>query len=152
MLAAGTPLFVYVFFYRPTQQPDGSFSPNDIPPPQLIREIQPSAKFIITLSDPVKRLYSDYYFLADSLRPVTKANEFEKSAQQFHERVVAQISEFNDCIDAYMSQMASRSPTEYAIFNSTSNNSNGGSSSSSSSSSLASASLRNGLRFRAAQM
>lgn len=46
------------------------FLPHDIPPVQLIREIQPHAKFIITLNDPVKRMYSDYYFLEDTLKPV----------------------------------------------------------------------------------
>ena len=54
----------------PTQEPDGSMAPDDIPPVQIVREMQPSAKFIITLCDPVRRMYSDYNFLGDDLKPV----------------------------------------------------------------------------------
>ena len=90
---------------RPTQQPDGTFLPQDIPPSQLIREIQPQAKFIITITDPVKRFYSDYYFLGDDLRPVFRPGNRggshsgnpnqDKSPQQLHERVIDQIDLFN---------------------------------------------------------
>ena len=47
----------------PVQHPDGSVDPSVIPIPQLVREMQPHAKFIVTLSDPVSSMYSDYYFL-----------------------------------------------------------------------------------------
>ncbi len=47
----------------PVQDPDGSVDLSVIPIPQLVREIQPHAKFIVTLTDPVSRMYSDYYFL-----------------------------------------------------------------------------------------
>ncbi len=90
----------------------------------------------------MKRLYSDYYFLADSLRPVTKANEGEKSAQQFHERVLEQIANFNECIDAYLSEMAARSPTEFSYFEKSQQDTGND----------AYSFLHNGLRFRAAQM
>ena len=77
---------------------------EDIPPPQILREMQPDAKFIITMSDPVKRTYSDYHFLGDDLKPVMQGpppgnrgrkkdnHHFEsstpstKSAQEFHDR------------------------------------------------------------------
>ena len=51
--------------YRPTQSPDGAFLPEDVPYAQLLRAMQPDARLILTLSDPVRRLYSDYYFLDD---------------------------------------------------------------------------------------
>eukprot|EP01038_Epipyxis_sp_PR26KG_P007166 gene7166-9769_t len=92
-------------FWWPTQSPDGALMPDEIPPPQIIREMQPQAKFIITLTDPVKRMYSDYYFLGDDLRPVFRPNSNneenirKKSAIQFNERVKEQIKDFNDCIE-----------------------------------------------------
>ena len=97
----------------PTQGSDGILRPNDIPPPQLIREIQPNAKFLITLSNPIHRMYSDYYFLNDDRKvakhpPSSKSKnkkeqqfviQSTKSPFQFHERVVHQVSEFYQCID-----------------------------------------------------
>ncbi|CAM9315102.1 unnamed protein product, partial [Ectocarpus fasciculatus] len=67
----------------PTQSPDGTLLPEEIPAPQIIREMQPNAKFLITLSDPVNRMYSDYYFLDDSLKP--------KSPKEFHLRAEKQV-------------------------------------------------------------
>ena len=100
---------------RPTQQPDGTLSPISIPAPQIIRELQPNAKFIITLSDPVQRLYSDYYFLEDD-RTVVKQNRINsnvksstKSAKAFHGRVVEQIDQMQSCIQDEMLQFSSDS-------------------------------------------
>ena len=100
---------------RPTQQPDGTLSPISIPAPQIIRELQPNAKFIITLSDPVQRLYSDYYFLEDD-RSVVKQNRINsnvrsstKSAKAFHGRVVEQIDQMQSCIQDEMSTLLSNS-------------------------------------------
>jgi len=89
-------------FWWPTQNSDGSMLPEDIPAPQIIREMQPNAKFIITLSDPVKRLYSDYYFLLDNLKPVKAGSETQKCADELHERVEMQINEFQYCLDKNM--------------------------------------------------
>jgi hypothetical protein len=50
----------------PTQNADGSAMPGQVPVPQLLREMQPDAKFIITVTDPVRRTYSDYHFLDDN--------------------------------------------------------------------------------------
>lgn len=87
-------------YFRPTQSPDGEALPEDIPPPQLLREMQPDAKFIITLADPVKRMYSDYYFLDDNLLPYRPkpGTPTTKSAQQFHSRCVKQVAEFESCV------------------------------------------------------
>lgn len=87
---------------RPTQQPNGDNSPDSIPAPQIIREMQPNAKFIITLADPVQRLYSDYYFLEDD-RTVVKQRNLPgkistKSAKAFHERSLQQINQMKTCI------------------------------------------------------
>jgi ankyrin repeat protein len=97
----------------PTQAPDGSFLPLEIPPPQLIREIHSgqkrAPKFLITLTDPVKRLYSDYYFLNDDLKPVrpnsASASSSHKSAEQLHERVKKQIGDWDSCIESYLRRL-----------------------------------------------
>ena len=101
---------------RSTQAPDGTWHPEDIPPAQMIRELQPNARFIIVLSDPVKRLYSDYYFLSDNLKPVAvnkrDGNEEEvsgKSPAEFHDRVVSQIAQFNDCVAYYSKSLVEES-------------------------------------------
>jgi hypothetical protein len=89
-------------FWWPTQSPDGAFLTYDVPPQQMIREIQPDAKFLITVSDPTRRMYSDYYFLEDNLKPVRPGGARTKSAHEFHKRVTNQINNFNRCIDEYM--------------------------------------------------
>lgn len=88
----------------PTQSPDGELLPDDIPAPQIIREMQPNAKFLITLSDPVNRMYSDYYFLDDSLKVVESMlhrrgdSPRPKSPEEFHIRAVKQVSKQILCI------------------------------------------------------
>lgn len=71
----------------------------------MIREIQPSAKFIVTLNDPVKRMYSDYYFLDDNLRPVSRRTQNTKSAEEFHRRSEVQVQKFKDCVDSVRNQL-----------------------------------------------
>jgi hypothetical protein len=84
---------------RPTQQPDGTLSPAAIPAPQAIREMQPDAKFIITLADPVQRLYSDYYFLEDDRSVANRGGKAStKSAVAFHLRVEEQIEQMKKCV------------------------------------------------------
>lgn len=106
-------------FGRPTQSPDGAFLPEDIPPVQLLHEIQPPKsavsqtgevlsfpRFIITMSNPIQRMYSDYYFLNDNLRPVRPHQRSqEKSAEQFHDRAVKQVALFEVCVDKYMKSL-----------------------------------------------
>jgi len=82
-----------------TQQPDGSFAPEDIPAVQILRELQPHAKFIITLADPVRRMYSDYWFLNDDRSVARRIDDVDrKSAAQFHERAVEQTVLFDTCV------------------------------------------------------
>jgi len=89
---------------RPLQSPDGTFL-YDIPAPQLLREMQPDAKFIVTLTDPVRRMYSDYYFLHDNLKPLRVNMMHNKSAEEFHERVASQVNGFNACVRVYVDKM-----------------------------------------------
>ena len=63
------------------------------------------------MSDPVQRLYSDYYFLEDD-RSVVKQNRgnFQgristKSAKAFHDRSVEQINLMRSCIQDVMTQL-----------------------------------------------
>ncbi len=95
----------------PTQSAAGNLQPESIPPPQLIRELQPEALFLITLQDPVARMYSDYHFLDDSMRPhhlpksahLRNSNSNiiadEKNPHIFHERVVKQVRAFRECVE-----------------------------------------------------
>ena len=94
-------------FWWPTQGADGSLRPMEIPPPQIIREMQPKAKFIVTLADPVRRLYSDYHFLNDN-RQVARPgdNTDHKSPLRFHERAEKQVKTFKACVNNKMLAMA----------------------------------------------
>ncbi|KAI8520556.1 Carbohydrate sulfotransferase 15 [Branchiostoma belcheri] len=54
----------------------------------LLRAVQPHAKFILTIRDPAERLYSEYlYFTHD-----------KKSAAKFHEDVIIAVDIFNACL------------------------------------------------------
>lgn len=106
-------------FWWPTQGPDGAFQDWDVPPQQLLREIQPDAKFILTLADPVRRMYSDYYFLEDNLRVVRPGGATSKSAQQFHDRAVEQVETFRLCVKNYVESLqADVASHQYVIPNS----------------------------------
>ena len=90
-------------FWWPTQSPDGSALPEDIPPPQVLRELQPRARFLLTLQDPVARMYSDYFFLDSNLlvhdmnvKGGKKADA--KSAKDFHLKALDQITRFGKCV------------------------------------------------------
>lgn len=89
---------------RPTQSPDGSFL-LDVPIPQLLREMQPDAKFVITLNDPVRRMFSDYWFLSDSLKPLRPGAPHNKSGEEFHHRAIQQVQRFHSCVSRYMRRM-----------------------------------------------
>ncbi|XP_038141300.1 carbohydrate sulfotransferase 15-like [Cyprinodon tularosa] len=54
----------------------------------FIHSVQPGAKIIIMLRDPVERLYSDYLYF-------TLAN---KSAEDFHQKVVDSVQLFQSCL------------------------------------------------------
>ncbi|XP_041118350.1 carbohydrate sulfotransferase 15-like isoform X2 [Polyodon spathula] len=64
-------------------------------PPFLIQDfihaVQPNAKFIIMLRDPVERLYSDYLYFGIA----------NKSADDFHEKVSESLQLFESCILEY---------------------------------------------------
>ena len=76
--------------------------------------MQPEAKFIVTLSDPVQRLYSDYHFLEDD-RSVSRqgANgKNTKSAYAFHTRAEEQINEMKKCIKDEIRTMSRKEGNE----------------------------------------
>ena len=76
--------------------------------------MQPDAKFIVTLSDPVQRLYSDYHFLEDD-RSVSRqgANgKNTKSAYTFHTRAEEQIKTMKKCIRDEITVMSSSEGNE----------------------------------------
>ncbi|KAJ8391809.1 hypothetical protein AAFF_G00085810 [Aldrovandia affinis] len=65
---------------------------TDGEPPFLIQDfvhaVQPDAKFILMLRDPVERLYSDYLYFSIA----------NKSAEDFHERVSESLQLFEGCL------------------------------------------------------
>lgn len=72
----------------------------------MIREMQPHAKFLITINDPVKRMFSDYYFLMDNMKPIRPDEKDEtKSSQQFHQRSELQVSQFRQCVQERSTEM-----------------------------------------------
>lgn len=56
----------------------------------FIHKVQPDAKIIIMLRDPVERLYSDYLYFK-------MAN---KSAEDFHQKVIESVQLFKSCLSA----------------------------------------------------
>ncbi|KAK1793527.1 hypothetical protein P4O66_011431 [Electrophorus voltai] len=79
-----------------------------VEPPYLVQDfihaVQPNAKFIVMLRDPVERLYSDYLYFG-------MAN---KTVQDFHERVSESLQLFETCL----AQRSMRS----CVYNTTLNN------------------------------
>ncbi|XP_035685752.1 carbohydrate sulfotransferase 15-like [Branchiostoma floridae] len=68
-------------------------TPNNEPPiliADLIRAVQPNAKFILTLRNPTERLYSDYVFW--------KYLHVNRSNTDFHERVIRTLRIFRQCL------------------------------------------------------
>ncbi|XP_076834843.1 carbohydrate sulfotransferase 15 [Brachyhypopomus gauderio] len=88
----------WVYFYD-----DGT----GVEPPYLVQDfihaVQPNAKFIVMLRDPVERLYSDYLYFG-------MAN---KTVEDFHERVCESLQLFEACL--------SQRPVRSCVYNSTLN-------------------------------
>lgn len=114
-------------------------------------------KFIITLSDPVKRCYSDYYFLDDhSLKPLRVGTPNGKSAAQFHHRMESQVHEFQACVSQYEKRLhqllkVSKSEDNFTDLREDNSNSDSGDSSSSNSGGDSSG-YKGPIWFRASQM
>jgi hypothetical protein len=68
------------------QNSDGHYEDGDTPPPQILRQMQPNARFVVTAADPVKRMYSDYYFLDDNLKPVSSNDRLIERYEAAKER------------------------------------------------------------------
>ncbi len=96
-------------FWWPTQNADGSALLDEVSIPQLLKQMQPNTKFVITISDPANRLYSDYNFLNDDLRPVRPDadGQTNKSPEEFHQRVVKQINDFKACVTSESAKLGS---------------------------------------------
>ncbi|CAH1784895.1 unnamed protein product [Owenia fusiformis] len=69
--------------------------------PQFLHHLQPDAKFIVSLRNPTLRLYSDYLFFSSA----------EKSAKDFHAKVVKAIDAFKTCTKHF--------PERACVYNST---------------------------------
>lgn len=73
-----------------------------MPIPQLLHEMQPDAKLIITLTDPVARMYSDYYFLTDHGVTLNDPEGLsDKSPLEFEAIVRQQVTAFEECLESF---------------------------------------------------
>ncbi|XP_028651079.1 carbohydrate sulfotransferase 15 [Erpetoichthys calabaricus] len=73
----------WIYFYDNSTNGEPPFLIQD-----FIHAVQPDAKFIIMLRDPVERLYSDYLYFGIA----------NKSADDFHEKVTESLQLFESCL------------------------------------------------------
>ncbi|XP_043959692.1 carbohydrate sulfotransferase 15-like [Gambusia affinis] len=76
----------WVYFYDNTTEGEPPFLIQD-----FIHALQPEARFIIMLRDPVERLYSDYLYFGIA----------NKSVEDFHEKVSESLQLFEGCLMEY---------------------------------------------------
>ncbi|TNN03443.1 hypothetical protein fugu_000472 [Takifugu bimaculatus] len=76
----------WVYFYDNTTEGEPPFLIQD-----FVHALQPHARFIVMLRDPVERLYSDYLYFGIS----------NKSAEDFHEKVSESLQLFEGCLTEY---------------------------------------------------
>ncbi|KAF1373744.1 hypothetical protein PFLUV_G00242130 [Perca fluviatilis] len=76
----------WVYFYDNTTEGEPPFLVLD-----FVHALQPNARFIIMLRDPVERLYSDYLYFGIA----------NKSAEDFHEKVSESLQLFEGCLTEY---------------------------------------------------
>ena len=77
--------------------------------PSMMENVVPNARYIVIMRDPVKRLFSDFWFFCSHRRWVKKhrvvvPKHYTEHAQQiFHNLTVEAISQFHTCVDAGVS-------------------------------------------------
>ncbi|KAL3967876.1 zinc finger protein GLI2 [Sarotherodon galilaeus] len=76
----------WVYFYDNTTKGEPPFLIQD-----FIHALQPDARFIVMLRDPVERLYSDYLYFGSA----------NKSAEDFHEKVSESLQLFEGCLTEF---------------------------------------------------
>ncbi|MEQ2227954.1 hypothetical protein ILYODFUR_003694 [Ilyodon furcidens] len=76
----------WVYFYDNTTEGEPLFLIQD-----FIHAVQPEARFIVMLRDPVERLYSDYLYFGIA----------NKSTEDFHEKVSESLQLFEGCLMEY---------------------------------------------------
>nr|XP_057918696.1 carbohydrate sulfotransferase 15-like [Doryrhamphus excisus]XP_057918697.1 carbohydrate sulfotransferase 15-like [Doryrhamphus excisus]XP_057918698.1 carbohydrate sulfotransferase 15-like [Doryrhamphus excisus]XP_057918699.1 carbohydrate sulfotransferase 15-like [Doryrhamphus excisus]XP_057918700.1 carbohydrate sulfotransferase 15-like [Doryrhamphus excisus]XP_057918701.1 carbohydrate sulfotransferase 15-like [Doryrhamphus excisus]XP_057918702.1 carbohydrate sulfotransferase 15-like [Doryr len=76
----------WVYFYDNTTKGEPPFLIQD-----FVHALQPDARFIVMLRDPVERLYSDYLYFGIA----------NKSAEDFHEKVSESLQLFEGCLAEY---------------------------------------------------
>ena len=79
--------------------------------PSTIADLVPNARFIVIMRDPVKRLFSDFWFFCSHHKwgkkhKVVVPEHYTEDAQQiFHNLTVEAISQFHTCVDAGVSSL-----------------------------------------------
>ena len=83
----------------------GSFTDNFCMLPTLLKRVLPEAKYILILRNPSKRFFSHYWFQQGGLprkRGIVKLTQYvhtPKAVEDFHNRTVDAIMQFQSCID-----------------------------------------------------
>ena len=75
-----------------------------VPAPQLLRFLVPEAKLIVSLAEPARRTYSDYWFLTEhgvAGRPAKGKVEPLQSADDFHAKILKDVKALELCFDAH---------------------------------------------------
>ena len=72
--------------------------------PSVINELTPTARFIVIMRDPVKRLFSDFWYFCSRRSWVKKRHNFvpkyylENGRQVFHNFTAEAVHDFRDCV------------------------------------------------------
>lgn len=89
-----------------TQLPQGTHETEqdfvEMPIPLLLHELQPQAKLLVTLREPVSRMYSDYNFLT---RTGVSRGDTLKSADDFHALAVHQRTSLQCCFETHKEKL-----------------------------------------------
>ncbi|SMN02678.1 hypothetical protein SPONN_1605 [uncultured Candidatus Thioglobus sp.] len=66
--------------------------------PSVLPKLLPNSKFVVIMRNPVKMLYSAFWFSCTSLGVSLSGTKLLKGPELFHERVLSKIDLFNECM------------------------------------------------------
>ena len=69
--------------------------------PSLVSSVYPQARFIVLMRDPVERLFSHFWFRCGEKK---RKNDLHHAPALFHNRTLAALSDFNQCINDSVSE------------------------------------------------
>ena len=69
--------------------------------PSLVSSVYPQARFIVLMRDPVERLFSQFWYMCGEKK---RKNDLHHAPALFHNRTLAALSDFNQCINDKVSE------------------------------------------------